>query len=150
MDVANILSHLMDGGIDTMLLLVLVLIDTVLGTSQSIKNGKSVLSRVFLSGLFRNVILCFVPYLISLIGNFKNSNDMIIFGTLPAVYSILFAYAILESIMANLNILGVKLPEKLIKLLSDEIESKQEKNLPSEKGSDKSEHQSEDEPKSGS
>lgn len=124
---SSIINYLSDGTTDTLLLLVIVIIDTVLGLGQAIKNNKSVTSKRFLSGILMNFVLSLVPSMIMFIGLVRPSASEQFLQFLSAGYSILLGAAFLQSIMANLSLLGVKLPDFLLKWLESEITNKENK-----------------------
>lgn len=123
----NIMTYLSDGTTDTLLLLVIVVIDTVLGLGQAIKNNKSVTSKRLLSGVLMNFILSLVPSMIMFIGSVRPNANEYFLEFLSAGYSLLLGAAFLQSIMANLSLLGVKLPDFLLKWLESEISNKEHK-----------------------
>lgn len=128
MDASQILTYLTDGATDTMLLFILVFIDTVLGFTQAIKNNKKIISKTLLSGVVSNLLLCIVPSAIAAIGMVRPSVNKDLFSALSVGYSVILAYGVIQSILANLQLLGVRLPAKLMSWLSDELIDKENKN----------------------
>lgn len=136
MDYGQILTYLTDGVADTMLLFILVFIDTVLGFAQAVKNNKKIVSRTLLSGIIANLLLCVVPSAIAAIGMVRPSVNKDLFSILSVGYSVLLACGVIQSILANLHLLGVKLPSKLINWLTDELIDKENKNKKDDESKD--------------
>lgn len=127
MAIDQIFSYLTDGVTDTFLLMILVVIDTVLGFSQAIRNNKRITSKTLISGVVTNFILTLIPSAIFTIG-FRSTANITFLNWLSAGYTIILAYGIIQSIMGNMNLLGIKLPNAIIKWLSDELDDKEHKN----------------------
>lgn len=128
MNFNQVLTYLTDGPTDTLFLLTLVFIDTVLGTSQAIKNGKNVISRTLITGVLTNVLLTLVPSIIYAIRLYRPSTDPAFVNILSSAYTLILGYAIIQSILANASLVGIKLPDKLLSWLANEIKDKEDKN----------------------
>lgn len=137
MDVNQIFAYLTDGITDTFLLMILVVIDTVLGFSQAVKNNKKVTSKTLITGVVTNFILTLIPSAIFSIG-FRHTANISFLNWLSAGYTVILAYGIIQSIMGNMNLLGIKLPTVIVKWLADELNDKEHKNNKEEGNNDES------------
>lgn len=120
------ISMLNDGVADSGILFILVLIDTTLSMSYQIKSGNKLLSNKLLSGLLRNFILCFMPALVHLLALYHPRTDGI-YQMIAAVLAVYIGYAIVQSILAYTDLLGIKYPDWIKNWLKTEINDKKDK-----------------------
>ena len=120
------ISMLNDGVADSGILFILVLIDTTLSMSYQIKSGNKLLSNKLLSGLLRNFILCFMPALVHLLAWYHPRTDGI-YQMIAAVLAVYIGYAIVQSILAYTDLLGIKYPDWIKNWLKTEINDKKDK-----------------------
>ena len=132
MDYNNIVKLFNDGVSDSGILFILVLIDTTLALTYCLKIKRPILSETMLSGLLRNVILCFMPAAIAWLSVERPRSDDV-YGVIAAVLTIYIGYAVIQSILAYTTLWGVKYPDWVNSWLKDEITHKEQK------GSDKNE-----------
>lgn len=126
MDFPNLLSMFNDGVSDSGILFILVLVDTCLAISYQIKSGNKLLSNKLLSGLLRNITLCFMPALVHALSAWHPRSDQV-YPVIAAILSVYIGYAILQSILAYTDMWGIKYPEWLNKWLENEIKDKEKK-----------------------
>lgn len=116
-----------DGISDSGILFILVLIDTTLAVSYQIKQKHHLLSSTLLSGLLRNFVLCFMPFLVHELAAFHPRTDNV-YQLIAAFLSIFIGYAIIQSILAYVAMWGISYPKWLMDWLSNEIMDKERKN----------------------
>lgn len=119
----NIINYFNDGIADTGILYILVIVDTVLAISYKIKENKGLMSNVLLAGLFRNVILAMLPSIITWLSIMRPRTDNT-YTYIIALFSIMIGAGIIQSILANINLLGIKYPQWLMDWLSKELSNK--------------------------
>lgn len=129
-DVFNFIHPLINGGYvsDTIFLLCLTIIDTVLGVAWRVKQEKKILSKRLKAGLIFNLGLAFLPELLGVaLGHIHNPSGLIIF-VIEAV-TIFVACAQIQSILANAVLYGIKIPgwaHKIYEVIIEpEVEEKQ-------------------------
>lgn len=122
----NIYTMLNNGLSDSAILMLLVLADTILALTYNMKAKGKVLSNEMLSGLLRNFLLSILPSCINLIAALVPRNDNL-YNIIASVFTVLIAFAVTESILAYINLWGIKYPSWLEKFLLGEIESKEVK-----------------------
>lgn len=127
-NLGNILQYFNDGVSDSAILFILVLIDTTLAISYQIKQRQHLLSSTLLSGLLRNFILCFMPFLVAEIAKYHPRSDTL-YQFVAAILSLYIGYAIIQSILAYTDLWGVKYPDWLKNWLQNEIEDKTKKSI---------------------
>lgn len=116
---------------DSIMLLVLAIVDTVLGVGWRVKNGRPIWSNKFKSGLIFNVGLCMVPQLVGVAFYHipEHSSNLLLF--VIEVLTIFIAVAQLQSILANAVLFGIKIPkwfEPFYKvIIQPEVEKKENK-----------------------
>lgn len=121
------LSLFNDGISDSGILFILVLIDTTLAVSYQIKQKQHLLSSTLLSGLLRNFVLCFMPFLVHELAAFHPRTDNV-YQLIAAVLSVFIGYAVIQSILAYMAMWGISYPQWLKDWLSNEIMDKENKN----------------------
>ena len=119
----EIFKYFNDAISDSGLLYILVITDTILALTYNIKVKKSIMSNELLSGLMRNFMLSTIPLLIFWLSKFRPRSDDL-YSIIASLFTILIGYGILESILAYLNLWGVKYPQWLLNILKGEINSK--------------------------
>lgn len=98
---------------DTSVLITLTVLDTILGVSWRIKKRRPIISNVFLSGLIRNLGCSLLPAFLHLISVFSNDNTLLNLS-IPVIGFGIFV-GILQSIVANAVLCGVKIPKSFQK-----------------------------------
>lgn len=140
-DIYNIVHPYLDGAYvsDSLLLLTLAILDTVLGVAWRIKLGKPIWSSRLKSGLLFNVVLSFLPQLIGVAYNQIHEASHLLLLTIEAV-TIFIALAQLQSIIANAVLFGIKVPKWAMKwynvLIEPEVEEKKHKDNKPDQRSD--------------
>ena len=122
----NIYTMLNNGLSDSAILMLLVLADTILALTYNMKARGKVLSNEMLSGLLRNFLLSILPSAINLIAALVPRSDDL-YNIIASMFTVLIAFAIVESILAYVNLWGIKYPSWMEKFLLGEIESKEVK-----------------------
>lgn len=131
-DIYNIVHPFFDGAYvsDSLLLLTLAIIDTVLAVAWRIKKGEPIWSKRLKSGLVFNVVLSFLPQIIGVAYNQIHEPSPLPLITLEAV-TIFIGLAQLQSILANAVLFGIKVPKWAMKwyniLIEREVEEKKHK-----------------------
>lgn len=131
-DIYNIVHPFFDGAYvsDSLLLLTLAIIDTVLAVAWRIKKGEPIWSKRLKSGLVFNVVLSFLPQIIGVAYNQIHEPSPLLLITLGAV-TIFIGLAQLQSILANAVLFGIKVPKWAMKwyniLIEPEVEEKKHK-----------------------
>lgn len=131
-DIYNIVHPYLHGAYvsDSLLLLTLAIIDTVLAVAWRIKKGKPIWSKRLKSGLLFNVTLSFLPQIIGVAYNQINEPSHLLLLTIEAV-TIFIALSQLQSILANAVLFGIKVPKWAMKwytiLIEPEVEDKKSK-----------------------
>lgn len=98
---------------DTSVLITLTVLDTILGVSWRIKKRRPIISNVFLSGLIRNLGCSLLPAFLHLISVFSNDNTLLNLS-IPVIGFGIFV-GILQSIVTNAVLCGVKIPKSFQK-----------------------------------
>ena len=108
-------------GIDQSNILVLfAMLDLVIAISCRIKNYDKMTSRVMLSGIIHNFIPAFFPAIIYLMNTVSKTHSEIYMYASFIIF-VCVSYFILQSILRNLNILGLKLPSFILKWINSEL-----------------------------
>ena len=126
MNLTDFVNYFNDGVTDSGILMILVLIDTAVAVSYHYAKGNGFVSNRLLSGLIRNLILSFMPSLVTGISAFRPRADTL-YQYLAMILTIYIGYAIIQSILAYTALWGVKLPSWLNDMLSQEIKDKENK-----------------------
>lgn len=128
-DIYNVVHPYLGGAYvsDSLFLLTLAIIDTVLGVSWRIKQGNPIWSNRLKSGLLFNVVLSFLPQIIGVVYNQIHEPTHLLLITIEGV-TIFIALAQLQSIVANAVLFGIKVPKWAMKwynvLIEPEVEEK--------------------------
>lgn len=131
-DIYNIVHPFFGGAYvsDSLFLLTLAIIDTVLAVAWRIKKGEPIWSKRLKSGLIFNVVLSFLPQIIGVLYNQIHEPSPLLLITLEAV-TIFIGLAQLQSILANAVLFGIKVPKWAMKwyniLIEPEVEEKKHK-----------------------
>lgn len=131
-DIYNVVHPYLAGGYvsDSLLLLTLAIIDTVLAIAWRIKKGKPIWSKRLKSGLVFNICLSCLPQIIGVVHNRIHDPSPLLMFVVEAV-TIFIALAQLQSILANTVLFGVKVPKWAMKwyyiLIEPEVEDKKHK-----------------------
>lgn len=133
-DIYNVVHPYLHGGYvsDSLFLLTLAIIDTVLAVAWRIKQGKPLWSNRLKSGLIFNVALSFLPQIIGVGYNQIHEPSPLLLLTLEGV-TIFIGLAQLQSILANAVLFGIKVPKWAMKwysvLIEPEVEEKKHKDV---------------------
>lgn len=133
-DIYNVVHPYLHGGYvsDSLFLLTLAIIDTVLAVAWRIKQGKPLWSNRLKSGLIFNVALSFLPQIIGVAYNQIHEPSPLLLLTLEGV-TIFIGLAQLQSILANAVLFGIKVPKWAMKwysvLIEPEVEEKKHKDV---------------------
>lgn len=133
-DIYNVVHPYLHGGYvsDSLFLLTLAIIDTVLAVAWRIKQGKPLWSNRLKSGLIFNVALSFLPQIIGVGYNQIHEPTPLLLLTLEGV-TIFIGLAQLQSILANAVLFGIKVPKWAMKwyslLIEPEVEDKKHKDV---------------------
>lgn len=133
-DIYNVVHPYLHGGYvsDSLFLLTLAIIDTVLAVAWRIKQGKPLWSNRLKSGLIFNVALSFLPQIIGVAYNQIHEPSPLLLLTLEGV-TIFIGLAQLQSILANAVLFGIKVPKWAMKwysvLIEPEVEDKKHKDV---------------------
>lgn len=131
-DIYNVVHPFLHGSYvsDSLFLLTLAIIDTVLAVAWRIKKEKAIWSNRLKSGLVFNIVLSFLPQIIGVMYNQIHEPSHLLIVTLEAV-TIFIALAQLQSILANAVLFGIKVPKWAMKwyqiLIEPEVEEKKSK-----------------------
>lgn len=131
-DIYNVVHPYLHGSYvsDSLFLLTLAIIDTVLAVGWRIKQGKPLWSNRLKSGLVFNIVLSFLPQIIGVWYNHINEPSHLLLITLEGV-TIFIGLAQLQSILANAVLFGIKVPKWAMKwyiiLIEPEVKEKEEK-----------------------
>lgn len=131
-DIYNVVHPLLHGSYvsDSLFLLTLAIIDTVLAVAWRIKKEKPIWSNRLKSGLVFNIVLSFLPQIIGVLYNQIHEPSHLLIVTLEAV-TIFIGLAQLQSILANAVLFGIKVPKWAMKwyqiLIEPEVEEKKSK-----------------------
>lgn len=133
-DIYNVVHPYLHGAYvsDSLFLLTLAIIDTVLAVAWRIKQGKPLWSNRLKSGLIFNVALSFLPQIIGVGYNQIHEPSPLLLVTLEGV-TIFIGLAQLQSILANAVLFGIKVPKWAMKwysvLIEPEVEDKKHKDV---------------------
>lgn len=133
-DIYNVVHPYLHGGYvsDSLFLLTLAIIDTVLAVAWRIKQGNPLWSNRLKSGLIFNVALSFLPQIIGVGYNQIHEPSPLLLLTLEGV-TIFIGLAQLQSILANAVLFGIKVPKWAMKwysvLIEPEVEDKKHKDV---------------------
>ncbi len=140
-DIYNVIHPYLNGAYvsDTLFLLTLAIIDTVLAVAWRIKLRKPIWSSRLKSGLLFNVVLSFLPQIIGVAYNQIYEPSQLLLLTIEAV-TIFIGLAQLQSILANAVLFGIRVPKWIMKwfnfLIEPEIEDKKHKDNKPDQRSD--------------
>lgn len=98
---------------DTSVLITMSILDTILGISWRVKKRRPIISNIFLSGLIKNLGCSLLPAFLNVISIFSDDNTLLNIA-IPIIGIGIFA-GILQSIVANAVLCGVKIPESFQK-----------------------------------
>ena len=131
-DIYNVIHPYLYGSYvsDSLFLLTLAIIDTVLAVAWRIKQGKPLWSNRLKSGLIFNVALSFLPQIVGVGYNQIHEPSHLLLLTIEGV-TIFIGLAQLQSILANAVLFGIKVPKWAMKwysvLIEPEVEEKKHK-----------------------
>lgn len=131
-DIYNVIHPYLHGSYvsDSLFLLTLAIIDTVLAVAWRIKQGKPLWSNRLKSGLIFNVALAFLPQIVGVAYNQIHEPSHLLLLTIEGV-TIFIGLAQLQSILANAVLFGIKVPKWAMKwysvLIEPEVEEKKHK-----------------------
>ena len=100
----------------TNILIVFALVDIILGVSWRLKDGCKLSSRIFLSGIVQNVGLSLLPLLMQVLEDLTN-NDVKFYQLSMWILGVFIILALIQSIIANALLCGLKLPARLMTVL---------------------------------
>lgn len=116
---------------DSLMLLSLAIVDTVLAISWRLKKGRPIWSNTLKGGLCFNVVLSFLPQLVGVAYNRIHEPNTNLLLFVVECLTIFIALAQLQSIFANAVLFGIKVPKWLEKyykiLIEPEVEKKENK-----------------------
>lgn len=133
-DIYNVVHPYLNGSYvsDSLFLLTLAIIDTVLAVAWRIKQGKPLWSNRLKSGLIFNVALSFLPQIVGVAYNQLHEPSHLLLLTIEGV-TIFIGLAQLQSILANAVLFGIKVPKWAMKwysvLIEPEVEDKKHKDV---------------------
>ena len=115
-DIYNVVHPWLHGNFvsDSVMLLVLAVVDTILGVAWRVKKGRPILSNKLKSGIIFNFGLCFIPQLVGLAFNHIHGDAPLLMFVCEAL-TIFIAIGQLQSIMANVVLYGIQVPKWLQK-----------------------------------
>lgn len=131
-DIYNVIHPYLHGSYvsDSLFLLTLAIIDTVLAVAWRIKQGKPLWSNRLKSGLIFNVALSFLPQIVGVAYNQLHEPNHLLLLTIEGV-TIFIGLAQLQSILANAVLFGIKVPKWAMNwysvLIEPEVEEKKHK-----------------------
>ena len=131
-DIYNVIHPYLHGSYvsDSLFLLTLAIIDTVLAVAWRIQPGKPLWSNRLKSGLIFNVALSFLPQIVGVAYNQIHEPSHLLLLTIEGV-TIFIGLAQLQSILANAVLFGIKVPKWAMKwysvLIEPEVEEKKHK-----------------------
>lgn len=131
-DIYNVVHPYLHGAYvsDSLFLLTLAILDTVIGVAWRIKLGKALWSNRLKSGLIFNVVLSFLPQIVGVAYNQIHEPSPLLLIAIEAV-TIFIALAQLQSIISNAVLFGIKVPKWAMKwynvLIEPEVEEKKHK-----------------------
>lgn len=140
-DIYNVVHPYLHGAYvsDSLFLMTLAILDTVLGVAWRIKLGKPIWSNRLKSGLLFNVVLSFLPQIIGVAYTQIHDPSHLLLLTIEAV-TIFIGLAQLQSILANAVLFGIKVPKWAMKwysiIIEPEVEKKKHKDNKLEQRSD--------------
>lgn len=109
-------------GLDQSNILVLfAMLDLIIAISCHIKNNDKMTSRIMLSGIIHNFFPAFFPAVIYLMNTVSQTHSQIYMYASFIIFACV-SYFILQSILRNLNLLGLKLPSFILKWINSELE----------------------------
>lgn len=124
----NFVLKNMNGLTESVLLIHIVLIDTILGNRWRFSKGMLRISSHALNGLLQHLAMSCIPLMFYLtkvaLSKFDHSN-LVLFDYLSTIVFIFFAYWFIISVIANVKLSGYKIPKILDPLISDELISKE-------------------------
>ncbi len=116
MDIYNTVHPWLHGNYvsDSVMLLVLAVVDTILGVAWRVKKGRPILSNKLKSGIIFNFGLCFIPQLVGVAFNHIHGDAPLLLFVTEAL-TIFIAIGQIQSIMANVVLYGIQIPKWLQK-----------------------------------
>lgn len=128
-DIYNTLHPWLGGNYvsNSVMLLTLAIVDTILGVAWRVKRGRPILSNKLKSGIIFNFGLCFIPQLVGLSFHHIHGDAPLLMFVCEAL-TIFISIGQLQSIMANVVLYGIQIPKWLQKpyemFLEAEVEEK--------------------------
>lgn len=112
-DIYNFVHPIIHGAYvsDSIMLLCLTIVDTVLGVGWRIRKGRPVWSNRFKSGLLFNVTLSFLPQLVGVAFHMIHEPKSQLLMFVIESLTIFIALSQLQSIFANAVLFGIKIPK---------------------------------------
>lgn len=112
---------------NSVMLLTLAIVDTILGVAWRVKRGRPLLSNKLKSGIIFNFGLCFIPQLLGVAFNNIHEDAPLLMFVCEGL-TIFISIGQLQSIMANIVLYGIQIPKWAQKLyemfLENEVEEK--------------------------
>lgn len=99
---------------NSIMLLTLAIVDTILGVAWRVKRGRPILSNKLKSGIIFNFGLCFIPQLVGVSFNHIHGDAPLLMFVCEAL-TIFISIGQLQSIMANVVLYGIQIPKWLQK-----------------------------------
>lgn len=115
-DIYNVVHPWLHGNYvsDSVMLLTLAVVDTILGVAWRVKRGRPILSNKLKSGIVFNFGLCFIPQLVGVAFNHIHGDAPLLTFVCEAL-TIFIAIGQLQSIVANVVLYGIQIPKWLQK-----------------------------------
>lgn len=125
----NVLGYITSGYDFTILLLVMICIDFILGIRWRVAKNQSILSHAFIGGLLTNITAGLLPAILELVNHLSFHTPNPVFEYAAAFISICIGLAMAQSIIANWKLSGYPTPafldDFINKYIQPEMSSKQ-------------------------
>lgn len=95
---------------NSVMLLTLAIVDTILGVAWRVKRGRPILSNKLKSGIIFNFGLCFIPQLVGVAFNHIHGDAPLLMFVCE-ILTIFISIGQLQSIMANIVLYGIQIPK---------------------------------------
>lgn len=118
-DVAKFIGQFGNGIDETTILMFMVLFDSILALSWRIIKKHHMISSTALSGILRNILVSCLPVVLDTVRQ-EYHHTFYIYRFMNFVFTIIIGFGILQSIIANLELNGIRPPKFLVKFYGEQ------------------------------
>lgn len=118
-DITKFIGQFGNGIDETTILMVMVLFDSILALSWRITKRHHMVSSTALSGILRNILVSCLPVLLDSIRHIYH-HTFYIYRFMNFIFTVIIGFGILQSIIANLELNGIRPPKFLVNFYGEQ------------------------------